>query len=354
MSNQPNSPGLRPIYPFKPIHGLPALSRALGIHQDMLIKYSQRANRLYRVAKQEKKADGTIRQTFDAYPVLKSIQIRIQQRILKRIIYPAYLQGSLRGCSPRTNAAIHVNAKIAFAEDIANFFPSAHYGLIKRIWTGFMGFPDDVAEVLAMLTTKNGGLPQGAVTSSFLANLVFWDYEPGLVEKLDARGLRYSRYVDDICVSCVQRLQVEDQSRLVGEIYGMLLHHGFKPKRSKHEVFTAGKSMRTTKLLSNKRVALPVEQRQNIRAAVYALEKQIASGDCGATATNELARVASRVGRLGSFHGKEATALKTRLKIVRRALDPVPIPTIGEDARDSKEEIVKTCLPLPWEKGIQA
>lgn len=51
-----------------------------------------------------------------------------------------------------------------------------------------MGFSDDVAEILTMLTTKDGGLPQGAVTSSFLANLVFWDYEPSLVEKLAFAG----------------------------------------------------------------------------------------------------------------------------------------------------------------------
>jgi hypothetical protein len=349
MNSPSNKPGLSPIYPFAPIHGLSALSKAVGVHKDILISYSQRADHLYRVAKQEKKADGSIRQTFDAYPVLKAIQTRIQQRILKRIIYPAYLHGSLRGCSPRTNAAIHVNAKITFAEDIANFFPSARYVLIKNIWTGFMGFSDDVGEVLAMLTTKDGGLPQGAVTSSFLANLVFWNYEPNLVEKLDARGLRYSRYVDDISVSCKLRLRVEDQSRLVSEIYGMLLHHGFQPKRSKHEVFTAGESMRTTKLLNNKRVALPVEQRQNIRAAVYALEKRITSGDRGADAIKELARVASRVGRLGSFHVKEGTALKTRLKIVRRALDPVPSPIIVQDAQSPTAAHGKTGLPLPWE-----
>lgn len=349
MSNQVTSPGLRPIYPLKPIHGLPALSRALGIHQSMLVKYSQRADQLYRLAKQEKKTDGTLRQTFDAYPVLKSIQIRIQQRILKRVIYPTYLQGSLCGCSPRTNAAIHVNAKIAFAEDIANFFPSSHYGLIKKIWADFMGFSSDVAEVLTLLTTKDGGLPQGAVTSSFLANLVFWDYEPALVERLNARGLRYSRYVDDVSVSCMQRLRVEDQSRLVSELYGMLLHHGFRPKRSKHEVFTAGKSMRTTKLLSNKRVALPVEHRQNVRAAVHALEKQIASGNRDATITKELARVASRVGRLGSFHRKEATALKTRLNILRQVLEPVPTPATRIVPQPPAEESGKICLTPPWE-----
>lgn len=351
MISPSNKLGLSPTYPFEPIHGLLALSKALGVHQHMLIKYSQRADRLYRMAKQEKKADGTLRQTFDAFPVLKSIQIRIQQRLLKRIVYPTYLQGSLCGCSPRTNASIHVNAKIAFAEDIANFFPSVRYDLIKKVWTGFMGFSDDVAEILTMLTTKDGGLPQGAVTSSFLANLVFWDYEPKLVEKLSVRGLRYSRYVDDICISSMQRLQVKDQSRLVSDIYGMLLHHGFKPKRSKHEVFTAGKSMRTTKLLNNKRAALPVEQRQNVRAAVYELEKLVASGDHSAHLKKELARVASRVGRLGSFHVKEGTALKARLKIVRLTLDQVHPPIVTQSTQGTAPSITNSNNSLPWESG---
>lgn len=102
MHSPSNKLTLSPIYPHAPIHGLPALSKALGVHKDILIKYAQRADRLYRMAKQEIKQDGSIRQTFDAFPVLKAIQIRIQQRLLKRIIYPDYLQGSLRGCSPRT------------------------------------------------------------------------------------------------------------------------------------------------------------------------------------------------------------------------------------------------------------
>ncbi|WP_252867061.1 hypothetical protein [Janthinobacterium lividum] len=78
--------------------------------------------------------------------------------------------------------------------------------------------------------------------------------------------------------------------------------------------------MRTTKLVINQRTALPVEQRQNIRAAVYALEKRAACGDLGNIA-KELASVASRVGRLGSFHAKEGRALKKRLSILRQAME---------------------------------
>jgi len=248
---------------------------------------------------------------------------------------------------------MHIGAKIAFAEDIANFFPSCRYDLIKNIWIGFMGFSDDVAKILTMLTTKDGRLPQGAVTSSFLANLIFWNYEPSLVERLNARGLRYSRYVDDVSVSSQRRLQVSEQSRLIGEIYGMLLHHDFQPKRSKHEVFTSGKSMRTTKLLSNKRVALPPEQRHNIRAAVYALEKRMASGDDSSAIAKELARVASRVGRLGSFHSKEGIALKARLRVIRQALHLVSTKIILSDAPAHTLATARPDTNPPWDLTVR-
>ena len=57
--------------------------------------------------------------------------------------------------------------------------------------------------------------------------------------------------------------------------------------------------------LSKKRVALPMEQRKNIRAAVYALKKQIASSDCDATVKKELARVAKRSATLVAFMAKK-------------------------------------------------
>jgi hypothetical protein len=275
---------------------------------------------MYRVAKQETKRDGSIRQTFDAYPRLKNIQIRIKERLLQRVIFPAYLHGSLRGRSPRTNAATHVQAKITFAEDISNFFPSASRALVQRVWVKFFGFSEDVAELLTMLTTRDGGLPQGAVTSSYLANLAFWDYEPNLVKTFALRGLRYSRYVDDVTVSSRERLTKDEMTYVVSQVYGMLLHHGFLPNRKKHERTTAGQSMRTTKLTQNQRVGLPVEQRRNIRTAVFVLEKRVASGERGTEVTKELARVSTKVGRLGSFHRTKAIPLKQRLDTIRAAL----------------------------------
>jgi hypothetical protein len=295
------------------------------------------AEGMYRVAKRETKRDGSVRQTFDAYPNLKGVQIKIKERLLRRVIYPPYLHGSLRGRSPRTNAETHVNAKITFAEDISNFFPSASRDLIQRVWVGFFGFSEDVAQVLTMLTTKDGGLPQGAVTSSYLANLGFWEYEPNLVKNFSERGLAYSRYVDDVTVSSRQPLTTIEMTHVISQVYGMLLHHGFQPNRRKQEITTAARSMRTTKLTQNQGVGIPIEQRRNIRAAVFALEKRVASGERGDVVTKELASASTKVGRLGSFHKTKAVPLKKRLDAVRALLrivenSPVSLPGHSNEA----------------------
>ena len=70
----------------------------------------------------------------------------------------------------------------------------------------------------------------------------------------------------------------------------------------------------------NRKPALPTMARQNIRAAVHALEQRIASGEVGTEIKTELNRVTSRVGRLGTFHATEAAPLKLRLRSIRTVL----------------------------------
>jgi hypothetical protein len=347
MKKVKTEPGLTPLYSHAAIHGMAALSKALGVHQTVLARLALNAETTYRIAKSEKKGDGSLRQTYDALPRLKAVQIKIKERLLQRVIFPSYLHGSLRGRSPRTNAASHIRAKITFAEDISNFFPSASRALVHRVWTDLFGFSEDVAALLTALTTKDGGLPQGATTSSYLANLVFWDYEPGLVKILALRGLRYSRYVDDITVSSRLRLEPNEKTYVVSQIYGMLLHHGFKPKRSKHDIATAAKSMRTTKLVHHTRVSLAPAQRKNTRAAVYALELRVSSGERGADVMKELASVSTRVGRLGSFHKTQAISLKKRLDLVRTILRNSEVPTVASVIK-SDVDAPYAELTLPW------
>lgn len=294
--------------------------------EKLLIKTALHADTLYRKAKPRKKPDGSIRQPFDALPPLKPIQRRIKDRILKRVGFPEYLTCSLSGRDYRTNAAMHAGAKIVICEDVEGFFPSTKRERVRDIWLNFFCFSEDVANLLTNLTTKDGELPQGAITSSYLANLAFWNQEPRLQAKLAQREIVYSRYVDDITVSSKQSLTKDVQTVLIAQIYGMLKRHGYKAKRRKHETFTSGRSMLTTKLMVNLKPALQPQERQNIRAAVHALEQRIASGERGSEIKTELNRVTSRVGRLGTLHPTEAKSLKLRLNNVRHFTNKRDLP----------------------------
>lgn len=311
---------LKPTYDLKLIREISALSLSLGLPEPLLISTAAQADSLYRKAKPIDKPDGSIRQPFDALPPLKAIQRRIKDRILKRVDFPLYLTGSLSGRDYRTNAAQHAGAKIVICEDIEKFFPSTSRERILDIWLNFFRFSEDVANLLTNLTTKDGALPEGASTSSYLANLVFWNQEPRLQAKLARKNIVYSRFVDDISVSSKQFLVEEEKTALIAQVYGMLKRHNYKAKRRKHEIFTSGRRMMTTKLMVNSKPALPPEARQKIRAAVHALEQRVSSGERGSEIATELNRVTSRVGNLGILHATEATPLKVRLRFVRQSL----------------------------------
>ena len=400
-------------YDLKPICDISALSLSLGMPEQLLINVALQADSLYRKAKPIIKPDGSIRQPFDALQPLKAIQRRIKDRILKRVKFPEYLTGSLSGRDYRTNAAMHAGAKIVICEDIEGFFPSTSHERILDIWLNFFRFSEEVATLLTrlttkegslpqgastssylanlafwnqeprlqanlaqmnivysryvddiamsstlalskteqtsliaqvygmlsrhgykakrrkhetftsggrMLTTKEGSLPQGASTSSYLANLVFWNQEPRLQANLAQINIVYSRYVDDIAMSSTFTLSKTEQTALIAQVYGMLSRHGYKAKRRKHETFTSGGRMLTTKLVINRKPALSPKDRQNIRAAVHVLEKRVAAGAIGPEIRTELNRVTSRVGRLGAFHPSEASSLKLRLRTIRSAI----------------------------------
>jgi len=312
-------PLLKPHYPFEPIGSVAALARALGFESPHLLAIAADADGLYRLAKPIVKADGSKRQPFDALPPLKAIHRRLKARVLARVVYPAYLTGSLVGRDYRVNAELHKASKIVICEDISNFFPSVKAAAVFDVWQCLFSFPPDVAELLTKLCTKDGALPQGAIPSSYLANLVLWRLEPELQARFAASGLVYSRYVDDIAVSSKRHLSRSEQTQVIGSVYGMLAKVHLKAKRRKHETFTSSQRMVTTKLVVNNRPALPKEKRAVIRAAVHRVELLSKTGLLDADGRRLLSSIAVQVGQLGRFHAGPALQLKERLAEVRRA-----------------------------------
>ncbi len=307
---------LKPFYKSAPIRDLDTLAEVLGVSRARLGRLARNACQLYRLVPQRKK-DGSLRKTYDAFPALKSVQQRIKVRLLEKVMYPLYLQGGIRDReNPRDyarNAGIHAGRACVVNEDIADFFPSTTPEQVLNIWQHFFRFPVEVAECLTRLTTRRGELPQGAKTSSYLANLVFWETEFDLVRHLQSKGFAYSRLVDDITVSSASPMSRREKSMVMSLIYSFIKRSGYTPKYRKHAIFNRNEKILVNSLVVNAHAALPLDERQGIRALVHRTIRTIKNeGMAAITATR--AHVIGKIGKVTRFHPRTGKGMASDLQ----------------------------------------
>lgn len=269
----------RPLFNHPPFRDCEALGWRLGVKESDLLELANRADDFYFLAKEEQKSDGTFRKCYDAREPLKTVHKKILDRILRAVEFPRYLMGGIRDKEhPRDyvrNAISHSGKGALIQEDIASFYPSISTGRIADIFKHVFHYPPLVAECLAKLCTRHGELVQGASTSTYLANLAMWDREPLVEAKLRLMGMRYSRYIDDINVSCKRNLRSDEREEIVRLLHTMIRGCGYSPKRSKQRVASIDQPKVIHNLcVHDERPALPRAERNSIRAAVFQLEKQ--------------------------------------------------------------------------------
>ncbi len=309
---------LRPHYPFDPITTVAALARCLRVDVDVLVSVASKANGLYRVVKP---VPPSTRQCFDALQPLKSIHEQIKHKIFFNVDFPSYLQGSIKKRSYYSNAELHIGQQILVTEDVKKFFPSVHASKVYDVWRKFFLFSPDVANLLTKLTTKDDALVQGAIPSSYLANLVLWEVEPFFHARFAAEGITYSRYVDDMIMSSKTHLTKRQQTRIVACVMGMVREVGLSIGREKHKVYSASKPMLATKVVVNKKPSLTVKKRSAVRAQVLQFELAVTRGDRSLEVFKLAEKASQAVGQLGRFHKTaEAKRLRERVQTARRIL----------------------------------
>lgn len=324
-----------PTYPFRPVHSTQALALALGESERLLERLAIRADRMYRHVPQEKKGKpGETRDTYDAHEPLKRVQRRLVDRVLSRAIFPAYLHGGIRDIkSPRSihsNAAVHAGARYVILQDIKNFYPSISRSQVDALFRGLFGFGASVALLLSAICTREGSTPQGASTSGYIANLIFWDVEPKIVRDLMNQGFQYSRFADDITISCRREPSSEELSYIVSIITGMLAAKGCYQKRTKLHMRVRGQAIKsegakfqpltvTGLSIFNNAPSLAKSERKRIRSAVKELEVMSGSTPGWAAIEPKYHQAMGRVGRLIACGHPDGEALKARLNVVKRS-----------------------------------
>lgn len=200
-------------------------------------------------------------------PTLTIIQRWIKENILTEVEVSKYAKAYLPSLSIKDNARFHLNQKRVLKLDIHDFF--GHISQ-KKVFLIFkeLGYNNYVSYCLSSLVTlDNNSLPQGAVTSPIISNLVMRDFDDWMGELANKNHLKYTRYADDITISGdFNNITISDlQKKIIGKLKG----NGFTLNWKKVRSIGQNKQQLVTGITVNRRMNVKRSIRRNIRLETY-------------------------------------------------------------------------------------
>ena len=221
------------------------------------------------------KSDGTSREINEPALSLKLTQRWILENILYKIRTSQYSYGfEKRNGSPLVRCAeMHKNSLYVLKLDLKDFYPSIKR---ERIFFEFVniGYNDEVANLLTNVCVKNNELPQGGVTSAYLANLVCRKMDARIAGYCNKRNIVYTRYADDLTFSCDDRDLLK---KIYGTIKKIVEDEGFVLNEKKTSFMTPKCQKRILGVTINDNlVKAPKEVKRLIRAMLH---YAVATGD---------------------------------------------------------------------------
>lgn len=252
--------GIPTIYSFSD------LASKLSISQSTL--YTMLNKKWYFYSeKQIPKKDGTNRELRVPMLSLKVVQKWILVEILQKISVSEFSMAFV----PKRNgllasAEMHRKNLFFLEMDIHNFFGNITEQKIYKLFCD-MGYNFDVASILTGLCTYDGVLPQGAVTSPYLANLVCFNLDARLNGLCRKRDIVYSRYADDLCFSSNNRTILNKIEPIVEKI---LLDEGFEANKKKTRYLSDDTRKTIVGItVNNKEIHVAKQLKRRLRAKIY-------------------------------------------------------------------------------------
>lgn len=235
---------------------------------------------------------------------LKDLQRKVLRRILSEAELPEYMFGAVSGKTLVQHAAKHIKNQTStlVRMDISSYYPSITCEHVYFVWSLVLGCPPPVAKLLTQLTTFQFHLPQGAPTSSAIANIFLGSIYAPVCLQCERKGLTISTWIDDLIFS-------GDEARSVMELVrSVLASHGFRAAPEKRDIFgPKDEKVVTGGRLGRFAVRAPHKKMSEIRAAIFRLR-------IGAVPPEDrkryLRNLTSRIAHIGQIHKKDAAKLR--------------------------------------------
>lgn len=250
-----------------------------------------------------KKASGKFRTLHNPDNDLRLVQNRILTRILSAIQVPDYIHAFEPGKSVPLMSALHSKKNLVISLDIKDFFPSISQRVIREMLTG-VGIGLVAARTVSELCTYKAFLPQGALTSPKVSNLVVAStFGPGLLKYCQDNSLTLSVYADDITVSTdrVFKDRLESAAFIKGtieEITKQVHAYGFRINRDKTKVMFRSTRQWVCGAVVNEKPNMLRRERLKLRAIAHNCEKNGIPSEAAKSGMTELAFIRKYLGRM--------------------------------------------------------
>jgi len=318
---------LKSYYPHNPIASIEALATTLGIHPKLLQDLANKVDDSYTnftISSKNRKGEQKDRNVCDAKYELKKLQKRINSRIFEKVEYPDYLQGGIKDEDNRrdyvVNATRHAHANQIICIDVKNFYPSIKSQYVAKVFQHFFKFPPNVSEILTKLVTHYGKVPQGGCTSSYIANLIFYDTEYLLVSELQKHNIHYSRLLDDITLSTQDNFTKEQETLYIQKIAAMFKKYELKINGKKTKIEHRANpdvSFEVTGLwIGHKKPKARKEERRFIRQLVFMCEQEYKNDHCCDKYHIRWNEASGKVAKLRRLEHLQAKKLRERLGLI--------------------------------------
>lgn len=157
--------------------------------------------------------------------------------------------------------------------DLKDFFHSIDKSKIFYLFKG-IGYNNLVSNILTNLCTYEERVPQGAITSPVISNLVCKKLDYRLSGVASKRGISYTRYADDMYFSCDDEVLLRKTQNM---IYEIIKDEGFVVNNKKIKFMGPHSKKFITGLIINEvKVLVPREMKRKVRVMIH---QAIATGD---------------------------------------------------------------------------
>jgi RNA-directed DNA polymerase len=199
------------------------------------------------------------------------------KEILEHVTVPDYVYAFEKEKSIPVMAALHVGKKVVISLDLKDFFTSIKQFHVDQLFQ-HLGFDEKPARTLSELCTYKSFVPQGALTSPKLSNIVTaFTFGPLVKDYCDSKGYTVSIYADDITISMDHKLDGQDGRGTVAEVINFVTEtvksFGFRLNKDKVKVMRPYQRQYVCGAVVNQKVNMQKRERHKLRAIVHNCEK---------------------------------------------------------------------------------